>query len=149
MPTTRLPSSTGRPEILWVRVSESHIADGHRRRDGDRILEHAGFEALDLETSAACRRGLKFLCTMPMPPSCANAMARRVSVTVSMAADTSGRFRERLRVRRVFRLTSRGESLSGRVREGRHRMSTPFELHAWPLFRSHKTYYTASLITTR
>jgi hypothetical protein len=30
---------------------------------------------------------------MPMPPSCAMAMARRASVTVSMAADTSGRFR--------------------------------------------------------
>ncbi len=29
---------------------------------------------------------------MPMPPSCARAMARRASVTVSMAADTSGMF---------------------------------------------------------
>jgi hypothetical protein len=29
---------------------------------------------------------------MPMPPSCAMAIARRASVTVSMAADTSGRF---------------------------------------------------------
>ena len=31
-----------------------------------------------------------FLWMMPMPPSCAMAIARRASVTVSMAADTSG-----------------------------------------------------------
>jgi hypothetical protein len=29
---------------------------------------------------------------MPMPPSCAMAIARRASVTVSIAADTRGRF---------------------------------------------------------
>ena len=38
---------------------------------------------------------------MPMPPSWAMAIARRASVTVSIAADTSGRFRRMLRVRRV------------------------------------------------
>jgi hypothetical protein len=46
---------------------------------------------------------------MPMPPSWASAMASRLSVTVSMAADTSGRLSSMLRVRRVFRSwTSRG-----------------------------------------
>ena len=33
-----------------------------------------------------------FLWTMPMPPSWASAMASRASVTVSMAAESSGRF---------------------------------------------------------
>ena len=45
-----------------------------------------------------------------MPPSCAMAMARRASVTVSMAADTSGRFRLMLRESRVARLVSRGKT---------------------------------------
>src|SRR5471030_2097235 len=43
-----------------------------------------------------------------MPPSCAMAIARRDSVTVSMAADTSGILRVIVRVSLVFRLTSRG-----------------------------------------
>src|SRR5574343_2030869 len=45
---------------------------------------------------------------MPIPPSCAKAMAKRPSVTVSMAAESSGKFRVMLRVSRVARLTSRG-----------------------------------------
>ena len=51
-----------------------------------------------------------FLCTMPMPPSWAMAIARRASVTVSIAADTSGRFSVMLRDRRVARLVSRGNT---------------------------------------
>src|SRR5438093_7344584 len=47
---------------------------------------------------------------MPMPPSCAMAMARRASVTVSIAADTSGMFSWMLRDRRVARLVSRGRT---------------------------------------
>src|SRR5574341_1557330 len=47
---------------------------------------------------------------MPMPPSCAMVMASRDSVTVSIAADTSGRFRAMLRERRVERLVSRGNT---------------------------------------
>ncbi|CFO07251.1 Uncharacterised protein [Bordetella pertussis] len=38
------------------------------------------------------------------------AMARRASVTVSMAADTSGMFRVMLRVRRVVSEVSRGNT---------------------------------------
>src|SRR5689334_13648184 len=49
-----------------------------------------------------------FLCTTPRPPSCAMAMARPASVTVSIAADSSGIFSEMVLVRRVWRLTSRG-----------------------------------------
>ena len=66
---------------------------------------------LTLATSAACALAGMFLCTMPMPPSCASAMARRASVTVSMAADTSGIFSSMARVSRVFRLTSRGRTV--------------------------------------
>ena len=44
----------------------------------------------------------------PMPPACAMAMARRASVTVSMAADRTGRLRKTVRVRRVRISTSLG-----------------------------------------
>jgi hypothetical protein len=66
---------------------------------------------LTLETSAACCAGVMFLWTMPMPPSCARAMASLASVTVSMAADNRGIFRWIERVRREVRLTSRGRTV--------------------------------------
>src|SRR6186713_1813524 len=47
---------------------------------------------------------------MPMPPSCAMAMASRASVTVSMAADTSGRFRRMFRENWVEREVSLGRT---------------------------------------
>src|SRR5512139_1152886 len=47
---------------------------------------------------------------MPMPPSWAMAIARRASVTVSMAAETKGRFREILREKRVARVVSLGRT---------------------------------------
>ena len=43
-----------------------------------------------------------------MPPSCASAMARRASVTVSIAAETSGTLRRMLRVSGLDRSVSRG-----------------------------------------
>ncbi len=49
-----------------------------------------------------------------MPPSCAMAIARRASVTVSMAADTSGRFSEMFRESRVAREVSLGQDLGER-----------------------------------
>ena len=91
MPTTLPPSITGRPENLCCRVSDADIADRHRRRNGDRVLDHTRFEALDLGNLAACSLGVKFLSrTMPIPPSWARVMARLASVTVSMAAETKG-----------------------------------------------------------
>jgi len=51
-----------------------------------------------------------FLWMMPMPPSCAIAIARRCSVTVSIAADTTGRLRRIPRVSCVARLTSCGST---------------------------------------
>src|ERR1700758_4992312 len=46
----------------------------------------------------------------PMPPSCAIAIARRASVTVSMAAETTGRLRTMFRLRWVLRLVARGNT---------------------------------------
>src|SRR5690606_250112 len=61
-------------------------------------------------TSIACCLALRFLCTLPMPPSWAMAMARRASVTVSIAAEMIGRFRRSEGVRRVARETSLGRT---------------------------------------
>ena len=49
-------------------------------------------------------------CTKPSPPCRAMAMARRDSVTVSMAAETSGMFSEILRVSCVCVFTSVGST---------------------------------------
>src|SRR5580692_2394539 len=47
---------------------------------------------------------------MPMPPSCAMVMASRASVTVSMAAETTGRLTRMSRVSWLARETSRGRT---------------------------------------
>ena len=47
-------------------------------------------ERLTLSTSAACAAIGRFLWTMPMPPFCAMQIAVSCSVTVSIAAETSG-----------------------------------------------------------
>ena len=65
---------------------------------------------LTIRTSAACCSGPRFLCITPRPPCCASAMARRPSVTVSMAAERMGMRRLMSRVSRVARLTSRGRT---------------------------------------
>ena len=52
-------------------------------------------------TCAACSSGVMFLWTTPMPPACAMAMAMLASVTVSIAAATSGMFSGMSRVNRV------------------------------------------------
>src|SRR5690554_7069234 len=65
---------------------------------------------LTLRTSLACCSMVMFLWMMPMPPSWAMAMARRASVTVSMAADTSGMLSSIPRVRCVLRHTSLGNT---------------------------------------
>src|SRR5436190_6204925 len=65
-------------------------------------------------TSDACSSIDRFLWMMPMPPCCAIAIARRDSVTVSIAALTSGTFRRILRVSRVLTSTSVGSTLECR-----------------------------------
>lgn len=64
-----------------------------------------------LATSAACCLTVRFLWMIARPPSWASAMARRASLTVSMAADSSGILTRMLREIRVLRLTSRGRTL--------------------------------------
>ena len=66
---------------------------------------------LTLATSAAWRAGDMFLCTTPSPPSCAMAMASRASVTVSIAAETTGMLSAMLRVRRVLKRDVAGNDL--------------------------------------
>src|SRR6185436_7157805 len=88
-----------------------------------------------LATSAACSRMPRFLWMMPMPPSCAMAIARRASVTVSMAAETSGMFSSSLRLRRVFREASRG-----RMREWAGRRRTSSKVSAFWITRMRSAY---------
>src|ERR1700709_1170281 len=54
--------------------------------------------------------GVRFLWMTPIPPSCAMAIARRASVAVSIAAETTGRLRTMFRLRWVLRLVSRGNT---------------------------------------
>ncbi len=108
MPTTRLPSITGRPENRCCRFSASTSRTDIVGGIVIGSLTTPLSKRLTLATSAACFAGDMFLCTMPRPPSCAIAIARRASVTVSIAADSSGMFSVMLLVRRVARLTSRG-----------------------------------------
>ena len=121
MPTTLPLFTTGKPEILCSRcraITSRTVCSGVTVI-GSRSTPDS--KRLTLATSAACPCAVRFLWTMPIPPSCAIAMASRASVTVSMAADTSGIFSSSLRLRRVFRETSRG-----RTREwaGRRRTSS-------------------------
>src|SRR5467141_1225191 len=121
MPTTLPLLTTGKPEILYCCCSAitSRTVISGEMVIGSRSTPDS--KRLTLATSTACAWGVRFLWMMPMPPSCAMAMASRASVTVSMAADTRGMFSSSLRVRRVFRETSRG-----RTREwaGRRRTSS-------------------------
>src|SRR5436309_5145776 len=121
MPTTLPLFTTGKPEILYCCCSAitSRTVISGEMVIGSRSTPDS--KRLTLATSTACAWGVRFLWMMPMPPSWAMAMASRASVTVSMAADTRGMFSSSLRVRRVFRETSRG-----RTREwaGRRRTSS-------------------------
>ena len=67
-------------------------------------------DRLTRSTSDACSSIDRFLWMTPMPPCCAIAMARRDSVTVSMAALTSGTFSRMLRVSRVLTSTCVGST---------------------------------------
>ena len=64
----------------------------HTGRNGDRVTQNARLITLDASHFSCLLFGCQVLWMIPMPPSWAIAIARRASVTVSMAADTSGRF---------------------------------------------------------
>ncbi len=106
-----LPSrTTGTPEMFFerVRASTSRIVVSGGTVIGSWMMPLS--KRFTRATSRACDSMVMFLCRMPMPPSCAIEIARRCSVTVSMAAETIGRFRRMPRVRCVARLTSCGRT---------------------------------------
>ena len=108
MPTALEPTTTGTPEMFFARVSSStsRIVLSGEIVIGSWITPLSNF--LTRCTSRAWASMLMFLWTMPMPPSCAIVIARRASVTVSMAADRIGRLRRIVRVSCVLRSASRG-----------------------------------------
>src|SRR3982074_3191130 len=111
MPTTLPFSTTGNPDTRCCCVSarSSRTVMSGDTVTGSRSTPDS--KRLTLATSAACFFGGRFLWTIPMPPSCAMAIARRDSVTVSIAAETRGMLSWILRVSRVLRLTFRGRTL--------------------------------------
>ena len=68
-------------------------------------------DRLTRSTSDACSSIERFLWMTPMPPCCAIAMARRDSVTVSIAALSSGTLTRMLRVSRDDTSTCAGQHL--------------------------------------
>src|SRR5690606_31441427 len=104
-------STTGTPEMLRARVSlsTSAMVVSGPTVNGSRITPASKF--LTRATCAACASADMFLWRMLMPPSWARAMARRDSLTVSIAAETIGRRMRRSRVSRVSRDTSLGRTV--------------------------------------
>src|SRR3569832_2388377 len=111
MPTRSSPCTTGTPEMLCLRVSSRTrrmVVSGVTVMGS--LMTPASYFLTRL-TCSACSWADIFLWMMPMPPSCARAMARRASVTVSIAADTSGMLSDISRVSRVLSSTSRGSTV--------------------------------------
>jgi len=91
----------GNPETLCSRMSwraRPTVSPGPRVM-GSLMTPLA--ERLTLETSRAWASIGRLRWMKPMPPSCASAMARADSVTVSIGAETRGMRREMVGVRRV------------------------------------------------
>ena len=112
---------TGTPEILYraIRSSASAIFCSGRTVTGSTIIPDS--DLFTRSTSSACAEIERFLWMIPRPPCCAIAIARRDSVTVSIAAETIGMFSGTASVNRVRRSTSRGWA---RDRAGRSRTSS-------------------------
>ena len=110
IPTRSSPSTTGTPEILCARVSSTTapMEVFGLTVMGSRTTPLSNF--FTLRTSSACCSMVIFLCRIPRPPSWAMAIARRLSVTVSIAADSNGILMVISRVNCVVRLTSRGRT---------------------------------------
>ncbi len=98
----------GTPEIRYFSIisSASESSGSGRMVIGSTIIPDSLF--LTLSTSEACSAMVRFLWMMPIPPSRAMQMAVRASVTVSMAADSSGMLRRMLGVIQVERSVSLG-----------------------------------------
>ena len=103
-------STTGSPEnpclsfkerISPIVVSGLIITGSRTKPDSKRLTEL---------TLAACSSIVIFRCITPIPPAWAIAIAMRDSVTVSMAAEITGTWREIDEVSLVFRSTSAGRT---------------------------------------
>ncbi len=106
-----LPSrTTGTPEMFLARVSSitSRMVASGRTVIGSWMMPLS--KRLTCATWRACVSIDMFLWMMPMPPSCAIEIARRCSVTVSIAAESTGRLSRMLRVSCVPRSTSFGRT---------------------------------------
>ncbi len=134
MPTSRLLpfSTTGMPEMRKSAISLSasaRVCSG-LMVTGLTTMPDSNF--LTLRTSSAWAAMSRFLWMTPMPPAWAMAMAILLSVTVSMAEDTSGMPSSMELVRRVRVSTSVGSTLdaagvsstSSKVRASRISMPT-------------------------
>ena len=118
IPTNPLLSTTGIPEISFSFISaiRSRMVAVTGMVKGSLTTPLSYF--LTKRTSRSCFSTLMFLWITPSPPSCAIAIARRASVTVSMADDTSGIFNAIERVKLDSRLTDLGRTVecAGRSR---------------------------------
>ena len=128
MPTSFPDSSTmGTPEIRYRAIDDAASRSG---RSGVRVT---GLRIIPLSlrftrsTSAACFSTGMFLWMTPMPPARAMAMAICASVTVSIAAETSGMLSGIERVRRLVTATCRGWTVEWR---GTRRMSSKVSARA-------------------
>ena len=92
MPTSRPLSSstTGMPEIPCSSLRRSASLTGRSGAMVSGLTTMPASNFLTRRTSCAWASGVIFLWMMPRPPACAMAMASRLSVTVSMAAEISG-----------------------------------------------------------
>ena len=76
--------------MLWRRISSrasASVASG-RMVTGFTTMPDSNF--FTWRTASACSSGDRLRWMTPMPPACAMAIARRASVTVSIAAETIG-----------------------------------------------------------
>ena len=89
---TGFPSdaTTGKPEISCRRISSTATASLWSGPMVTGLMTTPVSAFLTLLTSSACSATVKFLCTMPMPPSRAMQMAVAASVTVSIADEMMG-----------------------------------------------------------
>ena len=103
-------STTGTPEtpLAAIRSSAARSGSSGPMVSGFTIMPDSNF--LTRRTSAACRSMDMFLWITPSPPFCAMATAMGASVTVSIAAESSGMPRSIVAVRRGRRADGGGEN---------------------------------------
>ena len=110
IPTNKPLSTTGKPEkpVLAAKLCRSPTVMSDEQVTGSLTTPLSCF--LTRKTCSACSATVRFLWTIPMPPSWAMAIAKRASVTVSMAAEARGIFKGKSRAIWVCRWTSLGST---------------------------------------